>query len=698
LKEPRFKKDIYLWFIFFAFNLANAFLSYSSLGIQIKCMIFIFGIVFPIYLAARFIPISRQSGNDTLEKSQTLFFPKEFFFIFSIVAILLRFYRLQTFHLWPSGDESLQGLFAIDLIRNWNWRFFYTTGQHPPLLIWLLKFFFLSIQSPFFDLWFLPALASTIFVLLSYWTAKLFFSKNVSAIYFYLLAVSFWPLYFSRFCVQGVLVPLFEITAFLLLGYFLKSRSPISKIFFAMGLGLWVGLGTWAYTSWFVVVFFLVFVIALSKIKERSKTLKYFLIFLISLIFTTLPWIIAALKEEFGGYVLGVSVLSGYFNWREQLLTSASYFTCLFWGSIKNPVGYGPVLGGMLNPLLSSCFFMGVIKLAKENKNGLTKAIFSALILFMLPGVLSADHVEMFRVIQLMPILIIVACVGMIWFLEFLPVPKRLAVFLLMITFSFFLDLNHLLKTSDVAVPSLNSTANVQDENYWAYQKFEPLAQKWGPGLVFTDFILLDHDHTLNVTCYHFNVLSNPKFQFDSARWAGVITNVHYVPFLSKRFPESQWYHITPYAVEDGGSAVGIIPVTAQNRDVFSKWAVAHQYFHQLGIKAENSMNNKSEYLAVIQKLPEGLSLMASDPFLEACFGEWVAQYHFGSDFGPNIQAIRRAIEKGYPTANLYYKLGNFYLMNRQRKEARQAYLMAAKSNPNYTNVQEVLSYLDSKN
>src|SRR5580692_3420457 len=251
LKKSEVNIDICWWVLFFVLSLAGGFLSYSSFGIEAKGIIFLLGIVFPLYLAIRALPILRPSGESFSPREEGSLFSGMVFVLLSLAAIFLRFYRLQTFHAWPSGDESLQGFFAIDLIQNWNWRFFYTTGQHPPLLIWLLKWFFQNIRAPFFDLWFLPALTSVLFVFLSYWTARVFFKKSFSLIYFCLLTTAFWPVYFGRFCVQGVLIPLFETVGFLLLGYFLKVERPTSKKYFAMGLGFWIGLGTWAYTSWF---------------------------------------------------------------------------------------------------------------------------------------------------------------------------------------------------------------------------------------------------------------------------------------------------------------------------------------------------------------------------------------------------------------------------------------------------------------
>ena len=72
-----------------------------------------------------------------------------------------------------------------------------------------------------------------------------------------------------------------------------------------------------------------------------------------------------------------------------------------------------------------------------------------------------------------------------------------------------------------------------------------------------------------------------------------------------------------------------------------------------------------------------------------------MAQYTMGHNLEGNIQTLKWAIEKGYPTANLYFKLGNFYFQDHQFNEARQAYLMAEGCHPNYTNANGVLHYMD---
>jgi tetratricopeptide (TPR) repeat protein len=105
-------------------------------------------------------------------------------------------------------------------------------------------------------------------------------------------------------------------------------------------------------------------------------------------------------------------------------------------------------------------------------------------------------------------------------------------------------------------------------------------------------------------------------------------------------------------------------------------------------------MNDPVAYRAEEHKLQDGLALVEGDPFLESFFGEWAAQYHSEGNYQENIRALQRALAKGYPTANLYYKLGNFLWLDHRIPEARRAYSLAARCRPNYTNVQAALDYL----
>ena len=673
------------WILFGALAGADAFLSYFPLPSFWKAEFFLAGLLGFFYYAWKRLKEAVPSSTTSFEKEGWTPFPAWLLVVLGFSAAALRFFKLTSFRPWPSGDEALQGFFAIDLLQKWNWRFFYTSGQHPPLLIWLLSGLFHFCRNPFFNLWFIPAFFSILVVPLGYLACRKFLPVRFSVLYALLLAFSFWPLYLGRFCVQAVLVPAFEAALFLAMGIFLRAKRDGLRKGTALGLGLLAGLGTWTYTSWWAVVLFSI-LFWFRGVPRKLRTKPMTGLFLSGLVSGSLPWFIAAWKENFGGYLLGVSMGGGYFHWMDQFSNSLSYVTALFCGSLRESVSYGPVLGGMLNPLLTACFFLGVLELLRLRATPVAKAIGAAGFLFLLPGLLSADHVEMLRIIQVMPVVLAVAALGLSGLTASLSGPWKKPVAASLLTLSLIFDGTRLF--------SAQPPAGVQDENYWAFQKLEPVAQKQGPGLVFTDFILLDHDHTLSVASYPFNALANPTLDPRQAHWAAVVTNIHYASFLEKRFRGSQWYPITPYATEDGGAVVGIIPITDRNQVSLLDWAQVDGYFHRLAVESENMMNNPAQYREAVGRLPLGYPLLKGDPFLESVYGEWVAQYHDQPNLANNIQAIQRALQKGYPTANLYYKLGGFYYFNREPDKAKAAYLMASLCRPNYTNAKQVVKTL----
>ncbi|HJT23239.1 MAG TPA: hypothetical protein VJ873_01590, partial [bacterium] len=364
----------------------------------------------------------------------------------------------------------------------------------------------------------------------------------------------------------------------------------------------------------------------------------------------------------------------------------------------RTEASYGPTWGGVFNPVLGGCFLLGSVELYWMRSTPMARALAFAFFIFLLPGFLAADHVEMFRIIPVMPILLVIAAFGIQRLLMAVPGQRRVLVLAVLIGASFLTDFYHLMGPPGLGAASATGMRqNIGDESFEAYKILKDVEAQRGPGLVFTEFLPLSRGHNLRVAVYPFNAADNPRVDPGPVDWAAVIVNAHYESFLGKRFPGSQWHRIEIGNREDGGLAVGILPLNPGNRAAVQKWLRAHDFIHQLGVQSENMMNNPLFYRSVVQRLTEGYPLMAGDPFLESIYGEWVAQYHYTHGMDGNISALQRAIAKGYPAANLYYKLGNFYYWNHDPPKAKQAYLMAAQCRPNYTNAGEVLTTLWGK-
>ncbi len=604
---------------------------------------------------------------------------------------------LTTFEGWPGGDEALQGFFAIDLCRHWNWQIFYTTGQHPPLWIWLLSLFYRFSSDSAFNLWFPSALVSSLFVLVAALAGRSYLPKGSAWVWFLILAFGFWPLLFGRACVQADFVPLFEALCFLCLGALGKVKNQFSVNLLMAVLGFFTAAGTYSYMG-FLSVLLVVSLLVAAWAWGKQERLRPAVSYYSTLLFLCVPWVLAAFREHLGGYIQGASPWGSLFHWKDTISQAASYFTVLFWGPLGSPAGYGPVWGGFLNPVETSFFLLGVVYFLQEKR----WAILGAFFLFLLPGFLTADQVEMLRVIAVMPLLYLIVCAGFfsVWRQAGKGAGKSALILLGILSIG--LNLYHLAigRSPDGPFSHKYSLQERVNEDYWAYRRLKEEALSLGPGLVYSDFLLLDRTHALEVMTYPFNALLNFRLDPAQTQWAGLPTNFHYGVFLQRRFPDSQWAYVTPPGAPperkvDGGSVVGIFNLTKENRAVFWKWSKAQLFFHTLGLEAENSMDDLEKYSRQVAQLPSGYALMEGDPFLESVYGEWVAQYHMGLNLKPNEAALERAVQKGYPAANLYFKLGTFFETDRRNPEARMAFSQALLCQPNRTQAAEYLRALN---
>ena len=439
---------------------------------------------------------------------------------------------------------------------------------------------------------------------------------------------------------------------------------------------------------------FVLTVLVLWFCKDRNHP-ECPLSFFVGLFMGVSPFITAVIRDGYGNHLIDTSSASHYFSFSHEWITNLSYVTCLFWGSLQTDSSYAPVWGGMLNPILSSCFFIGTIELIRRWNEKITIWIFVAFFILFLPGMLSADYVEFNRVIQVMPVVLLVTVLGFQQLIGALPNHKKWILIPLLLG-SVLLDMTQLLKPAvNGPVWSLDFKKEILDENFSAYQIFNDEYAKNGPGLVFADFMPLTHGHSLHVTTYHFNAALNTKLNAADAKWVGLMVNVHYESFLAKRFPGSIWKAVTPAPPGEGGSVVGIIPITQKNAQILMRWNKVHQYFYQLNLQAENMYNDPKLYQSALQHFSEGYPLVQGDPFLESCFGEWVTQFHWGSDHQANIILMKRAIQAGYPCAHLYYKLGEFFLFRPPVTRGEGSFSKAMNCHPNETESVDWIQTID---
>lgn len=691
------------WILFFVFLTTNTLLSFFPLTTTTKLWIGIIGLAFPFGMALTY--------HRTKSSSQKLFWEREFlpqipiwvWFLLGITAIFVRFYKLTTLSVWPHYDEGVYGYYAIQLDQKWNWRLFYGDSRVPPAYIWALCLWFKFFGTSLSTLWALPAFISTLVIPTAYAAARSFFSRSLSFLLVFLVSLSFWPLLLGRFSFMTGMVFLAECIAFYLFGKFLHANSLETKKYWAFALGSCLGLGFFIHIHWpIVVVLFLgsLFFVSKSSWKNSVKVMPYWASpFLV----IAIPFITFAIKQGYGSYLAHLLAFRQTPSWLDQLSISLSCFSALVWGMDTHFHTYQPVWGGFLNPVLAALFFIGILELLQNLSRPFYLWLMVAFGLFLLPGVLTSD-LETFRMVPLIPILLVIVVLG--WQKSVATFAKRKAVLLSILifipsvcldSFHLFGAYHHLWDSSDAWRGYVKSV-----ERYRAYELLKQNALEKGSGLIFFDFIQGLPDQTLDVAVYDFNAAQNPKLSFEEARWVGVLANVNYQPFLAKRFPDGIYAWLSKDRnVPDGGLMLWMMPLNSSRLQEMEKWRKASLALKPF-LDANIGYFEGRTYRESLKALEDAAPSFQEDAFLESCFWEKTADIYF-KDYSANpglrdnsetIFALNNAIQRGYQAAHLFEHLGIFYLMEKDKKMAKETFKKALKSPMNHTDAAQYLKTL----
>jgi 4-amino-4-deoxy-L-arabinose transferase-like glycosyltransferase len=692
------------WIYFCFFTAVNFLLAYTHLSIALKLTVGLMGLLLPLYVAFRTSSLGKRDKPAYLKELGLS--PAKWLWILGIsLAVFIRLYRFDSLFGWPNLDEGWIGTIALELSRHWTWKFFYTFGEAPPLTVWCVAVLLKLGFSPAVSLWFPPVVCSLLTVILGYFAARRFFSKSFSLVCGGLLAFSYWPLLLGRLCHQGIGLPLWACLCVFLLGGFQKAKEEPQKKAWAMGLGFGLGSGSFIFTPWPVVTGLFWLGLLWNWALRPGKNRGPFILLSLSLALSLLPFTTALLREGYGTHLLSLSPWGGWFHFSHFLTNFLSYFTMFFWGVFDPEPAYTAVWGGFLNPFLGSLFFLGLLELFRFRKQALVKWVVVAFGIFLLPGVLSLN-VETFRVAQVLPLLLFIAAVGLHSLLETWPGLRRLRFLCLFLLLSGSLDFFLL------TAPYQNPDAHPENfgrprkslERYWAYQILDELQKTNGPGYVLANFETESfNDPTLPFMTYPFNIADNTSLSRGMARekqppkWLALFVNIHYAPFLQKRFPEGKWFLVSKSLPStEGGKLLGVIPVAQSNDQILYAWVGAHRIFE--AADRLRFFQNRGLVQPSIQILDRPYNLMKTDPFILSLYWDKRAAYEYvGLDYDQQLYSYQMAVRVGYPTADLYFKLGELLRVKGRLREARAAYLRATRAPLDLTPSAQVLEALKSQ-
>jgi hypothetical protein len=368
---------------------------------------------------------------------------------------------------------------------------------------------------------------------------------------------------------------------------------------------------------------------------------------------------------------------------------------------------YGPVGGGFLNPIAGASAICALLPVLQEGFARL-KRIYALLFLFLLPGMLTRTP-EFFRIVQAVPVLLVLAAIGLVTVAKTLPRPVRLVFLIGAVALSTLWDANRIFNVypSLWASPGPRWTSNIKSiEQYRAFTFLESFRKIRGPGRLFLFLHPESADPSLYVATYGSNLIRNlPLSAEEKPHWAAVVCNVHYLPFLRKRFPSMTWIDLSDGLSRiDGGLMLAVLPEGALEGADLSRWEGAESASRE-STRAFLKRRTGTGYESVLADLLGRYGSFEDDPFLESCFWEKVYYLYLqNSAFGnaPReenlrlaLEAVIQAHEKGYPAAHYFNEEGALWEHFGKLGLARQAFERAVSAPLDRTPAKENLILLE---
>ncbi len=514
-------------------------MAYLPLPIAAKIGISLAGLLLPWLLAFRSIRPVGPASSGFYRKGEMEPAPAWLWLSLGMLAAFLRLYGLTSLSVWPLWDEGYLASFAIDLAEKWRWHFLFGPEQAPPLFTWLQGLFFRIFEPSLFSMWLYPAIFSILAVVLGGWAGFIYFSRPFAFLYFLLLAFSFWPQYACRFSIPVALHLCWQYAALILLGLWISSanRAKGETWMLPAAFGFFLGAGFFVSGIWVSVAPAMVLAVFYLLVLKPVRDWKKMVPFLLSAAVPFAAFIFCLLEGPYGGHIQNYLAFTHRApSWLHQCVVSLSYLTSLFWGDWEAGFHFGPLWGGLLDPLLASAFFLGLLEMGRAGQTRVLSWGALASILFLLPGVVS-NTVEIMRIVPILPLILVVVAAGIQALLSSIAKPARVWTLGILLMISSGLDLYHILGPYHAwANPGLHSEGIKSTERFRAYQILQKASWEKGPGMVFGDFGVDVFDQSLLVSTYPFNAVRNPRIAPRQALWAAVLVPEVYLPYFSSHF------------------------------------------------------------------------------------------------------------------------------------------------------------------
>ncbi len=608
-------KLFYPWGYFFIFLASGLVLSYCQFSLLPNILVFLLGVFFPVLFFLSFQKFDQKSPDlFKVKEKQNLFLVWFLLFVLTL-SFAIRFYKLTELTQFPIVDDGIWGFNAIDLLHHWNWKII--RGDNLGVLsVWGVTGLFKVFGPSYWSLLLFPALLSVISIPLCYFAFRQFFSTQTALIAAAFYGLGFWSAYTARTCSANNLMWVIEFLVFIVLGCYLKSRNR--KKGWAVLLGVLCGLGFYAYLPWLLMTLLIAVFMVWNERKNKSGKWGPVVLFFVFAALTVLPLVWGVLVQDGGHYAQYLLSSGTHTSFLTLLGREVNYITSVFWGN-RGEIYFGPVWGGMLNPVIGALFLMGCLEFYKNRASSLARWMVLGITGYFVLAMFF-NNVILCRVSAVLPVLCVIVTVGLLALLRDLK-PILVGGFVgVVLLSSASLDFHHLLLAP---VANQWSGARIQLQNpelqndYWAAEQIlkEKAAQS-GPGLIFTCFNQSMWDQTLTLVTYPYNAALNSKFNPESASWFALLVDREEKPSLMEKYPKGQFYWLSENLERKGDTYLLIVDVMPETLKDSRRLLTTHQNLESfISMMMDHQLYFNDP--AFTKKWVELKPLFAGDSFLE---------------------------------------------------------------------------------
>ena len=286
-----------------------------------------------------------------------------------ILASVMRLYDLNTI---PPGlwyDEAINGLDALDVLKN-GARVFFMTEGHPrePLMIHIIALLFIVFPANAITLRLASAILGILTIPLLYYFVRITTRDAVLAIVSsFFLATIRWHVHFSRVSFRTILVAPVMLLLFVYLFKALNEPRKKRRQLYSILAGWWLGLGMYTYLAFRLVPGILLSFfgyVLLTKHLKSKHLVNIILTILVVAIIISLPMIIdfTIHPEHFSGRVGEVTLFDkGFSQAIQSLIGNAIDVALMFSFKGDHVPKHNIPLKPVFDPLTSFFFYVGII-------------------------------------------------------------------------------------------------------------------------------------------------------------------------------------------------------------------------------------------------------------------------------------------------------------------------------------------------